>query len=154
MQLSERHLWRFSLIKHAAIPVLALVILLSACDGGTPATTSSTTSSTSTATTTSVDISKIPGNTLTTTEIQKNIVSAMNLFESGRGCPKPKIANVEITQPQKETNGPWTERWTVDRCGTLVPYVLIFTPDPKAGGAAFSIEPEKKQSAIPEPTPK
>jgi hypothetical protein len=137
------------LIKYAAIPVLALVIILSACNSSTPTPTS-----TPAATTPSFDISKIPGNTMTTAETQKNIVSALNLFEFGRGCPKPKIANVEITQQQKENNGPWTERWTIDRCGTAVAYILIFTPDPKAGGAAFSIEPEKKQTVIPEPAPK
>jgi hypothetical protein len=29
--------------------------------------------------------------------------------------------------------GPWSEQWTVDRCGTQVSYTIDFSPDPERG---------------------
>ncbi len=135
------------MIKYMAVLVIALVLLLPACNN------SNTTSPVATTSTSPLDMSKIQGETRTIAETQKNIVGALNIFESGKGCPSPRIAKVEITQQPKETDGPWTERWTIDRCGTMVAYILVFTPDLKAGGAAFSIELEKKQSTLPTQAP-
>jgi len=127
------------LIKHAVILLLALALVLSACNGGTQTTTPATTP-------TSVDASKIPGSTLTTADLQKNVVNALNLYESiaKSGCSNPRIASTEVTQKPAEANGTRVERWTVDRCGReTVAYAITFTPDPKSGGAALAIEREK-----------
>jgi hypothetical protein len=46
------------------------------------------------------------------------------------GCQKRKIASTEVTRPFRPGSqlpaGQWSERWTVDRCGVLVPYQVHY----------------------------
>jgi hypothetical protein len=131
--------WRSFLVKYSAILLLVLILVLSACGNGTPATS---------VTTPSFDIGKIPGETFTDANIQQNVVSGLNLYESTSksGCSNPRIAGVEIVQKPTEQNGPWIERWIIDRCGkTTVAYLITFTPDTKNGGASLSIALETKK---------
>jgi hypothetical protein len=127
------------LIKYSAIPLLVLILVLSACGNNTPVTP---------VTTASVDIGKIPGETFTDANIQQNVVSGLNLYESTSksGCSNPRIASTEIVQKPTEQNGVWIERWTIDRCGkTTVSYLITFTPDTKNGGAGLAIALETKK---------
>jgi hypothetical protein len=127
------------LIKYAAVPLLVLILVLSACGGSNPTTP---------VTTTPVDVGKIPGGTLTDANIQKNVVKALTLYESTSksGCSNPRIAGTEIVQKPSEQNGSWIERWTLDRCGKeTVSYLITFTPDTKTGGAGLAITLETKK---------
>lgn len=68
-------------------------------------------------------------------------------------CRDRRVASVEIlgelgVDAQGEWDGgPWTEQWTVDRCGALVPYTIEFSRAAD-GGTAFSL---RKQIAVSRP---
>ena len=60
-------------------------------------------------------------------------------------CPNRTIARIEVLEIRPR--GPdlgrasWTERWTVDRCGMLVPYTIDFTPTDDGGNDYAIREP-------------
>jgi hypothetical protein len=61
----------------------------------------------------------------------------------GEPCPDGRIQRVEVLEaPSFDSSGgwtgPWSERWTIYRCGETVPYVVDFTSD-GAGGTNFKL---------------
>jgi hypothetical protein len=62
------------------------------------------------------------------------------------GCQQKRFVKVEVTRlPTINTVGlegvaerKWTEQWTLDRCGSAVPYDVFFT-EVGDGGAYFSV---------------
>ena len=67
-------------------------------------------------------------------------------------CKDRRVASIELlevglTAEGEWDAGPWTERWTVDRCGTLVEYPIEFTPA-EGGGVDFRIRAD-----LPSPSP-
>jgi len=121
------------------------MVLLSAC-GTAPATTTKPTTQPITIEGGTVQGSMADANT------QTNVKNAVSLMETmaKSGCPNPRLVNAEVIQKPTAENGPWTERWNLDRCGkSTFSYTLTFTPDIKNGGAGFAIEPEKKAGPTP-----
>lgn len=67
---------------------------------------------------------------------EKTVSDQVLAFDSSReaggdaSCGSRKIASTEVTLPFERGSqgaaGYWTERWTVDRCGRLMPYVVSF----------------------------
>lgn len=63
-------------------------------------------------------------------------------------CQARKVINTEVLQPLeggavqdgRPIEGKWTERWTLDRCGKPIRYVVRFSTTPK--GTTFTAEPE------------
>jgi hypothetical protein len=76
---------------------------------------------------------------------EKTITDQVLAFDSAKevggdpGCGNRKIASTEVTIPFEPGNqgaaGQWSERWTVDRCGRLVPYLVHYmrAPDGHVG---------------------
>lgn len=57
-----------------------------------------------------------------------------------RECEDRRIVDTAILKlPRKPGRSPWTEKWTVDRCGELVFYKIRFTPTPDIGGTDFKV---------------
>jgi ABC-type Fe3+-citrate transport system substrate-binding protein len=128
---------RLSLIKYSLILILLFNILfVTGCDNTSPTTTTPPVTV----------VGDIPGETICDSELQKNVVNAITMFESfsNSNCENIAIADTKVTQQQTSENGIWIENWIVDRCGTEIVYTLTFTPS-KDGGAAFSVEQAKAQ---------
>lgn len=84
---------------------------------------------------------KLPGQSGANYILQRDASQFVMLLESAADntCKHSKIVNTEIIDyPKNPGKDPWTERWTVDRCGNLVYYKVVFTPSPE-GGTKFSV---------------
>jgi hypothetical protein len=82
---------------------------------------------------------KLPGKTLTDCILQQDIIAYIGISEEwyDRICKQHSIVNTEVINPTK------LERWTVSRCGKLIPYIITFTLSP-SGGTDFTIFVEPK----------
>lgn len=63
--------------------------------------------------------------------------------DGGDPCPDRRVTRLAVldspeVDEQGILQGPWSERWTVDRCGVEVAYVIEFRPADD-GGIAFEI---------------
>ena len=79
---------------------------------------------------------QLPGNTKADQVLQRDAARFVMLLESAEEsrCIRHKIVNTEVVEhPNNPGKDPWIERWTVDRCGSLVYYKVKFTPSPTAG---------------------
>jgi hypothetical protein len=75
----------------------------------------------------------IPGHTAADAGLKRDIVRNLNLLEYGAraDCAEPrKVINTEVVELQRRT-GTVVERWTVDRCGKLIKYLVQQTSLPK-----------------------
>jgi len=84
---------------------------------------------------------KLPGQSGASYLLQRDASQFVMLLESSADntCKQSKIVNTEIIDyPKNPGKDPWTERWTVDRCGSLVYYKVKFTPS-SGGGTDFSV---------------
>lgn len=66
-----------------------------------------------------------------------DLLLAMDASEKAGGDPRCRSRNVTTTEvlvpvelASQGVSGRWTERWTVDRCGVAVPYVVKFDRAP------------------------
>ncbi len=84
---------------------------------------------------------KFPGQSLASTQLQMDAMNLVLLREavSDNTCDKHKVINTEIIASPGTTGvSPWTERWTVDRCGKLIYYRINFVPNAQ-GGTGFDV---------------
>ena len=104
------------------------------------------------------------------TELQRDVQAQLLMAEGmreargmARPCQQLRLARVEILGSAESTGlpdgaapslqggpGSWRERWTLDRNGEIVSYVVTFAPDPK-GGTNLSVRfpPETVSSVGP-----
>lgn len=59
-------------------------------------------------------------------DLEKGVVQFDGKFEPD--CESRTVVDTEFLE--KYTNGTWSERWTVNRCGKLISYKLDFLPQP------------------------
>jgi hypothetical protein len=71
--------------------------------------------------------------------VQKDVFRVVQLFESRAGCETSKVTNTVVVDPLSQ--GKWSERWTVDRCGTQGSYLIDFMKG-KTGGTDFAVHKE------------
>lgn len=82
--------------------------------------------------------------------LQRDVLNyIVNIFEmiADTPCQDRRIANTEVTEPPHDLQwagetlvyGVWAERWSVDRCGTTVPYRVEYVYDAATGGTAFGV---------------
>jgi hypothetical protein len=84
---------------------------------------------------------QLPGNTMADPVLQRDAAQIVMLLESGEQsrCVQRKIINTEVTaRPTDPGKAPWIERWTVDRCGSLIDYQVKFIPS-ATGGTDVSV---------------
>lgn len=95
----------------------------------------------------------VPGNSLADRTLQRDTLAFLaqrDLFEAGpeARCRTRKVVATEVLEPvaggevegARPIAGRWMERWTLDRCGQAVPYVVQFTTSRK--GTTFIAEPQ------------
>ena len=96
----------------------------------------------------------VPGDTIADRTLQRDTLAFLaqrDLSEAGpeARCRSRKVVRTELLSPleggQVEDGRPiagqWVERWTLDRCGAPIPYVVRFNTTRK--GTTFVAEPQK-----------
>ena len=96
----------------------------------------------------------VPGNTIADRTLQRDTLAFLaqrDLSEAGpeARCRIRKVVATEVLVPldggqvegDRPIAGQWVERWTVDRCGASVGYVIRFTTTRK--GTTFVAEPHR-----------
>ena len=96
----------------------------------------------------------VPGNTIADRILQRDtlaFIAQRDLSEAGpeARCRTRKVAATEVLVPleggqvegDRPIAGQWVERWTLDRCGASVGYVIRFTTTRK--GTTFVAEPQR-----------
>jgi len=56
------------------------------------------------------------------------------------GCDQRKIVDTKVLELWPNRH-PRLERWTLDRCGTAIDYLVLFSPNGE-GGTNFAVRPE------------
>lgn len=84
---------------------------------------------------------KLPGQSGASSQLQVDTLQVIWIREAiaDSTCTSPKVINTEIIEtPSSPGIDPWTERWTIDRCGKPVYYRISFVPNPN-GGTDFDV---------------
>ena len=127
------------------LAVEALCFLFLGCTAQRPPQTASFTSST-----------KLPGHSLSSPLLQRDTLSYLLVTDkiaartTQAKCQDRTVVNTEvIEQPQdvrlegkRLLQGRWAERWTLNRCGTLILYRVAYTADEKAG-ISYDVTPDR-----------
>jgi hypothetical protein len=100
------------------------------------------------------EASKVPGDTIADRILQRDTLAFLtqrDLAEAGleARCRIRKVVATTVLEPLEESQvegdrpiaGRWVERWTLDRCGASVGYVIRFNTTRK--GTTFIAEPQK-----------
>ena len=100
-----------------------------------------------------VEATTVPGDTIADRTLQRDTLAFLaqrDLFEAGpeARCRLRKVVATEVLQPlqggqvqgERPIAGQWVERWTLDRCGAPVRYVVRFNTTAK--GTTFIAEPQ------------
>ena len=99
------------------------------------------------------DPATVPGATIADPTLQRDAVGflAQRDFSAAGAeetCQARKIVNTEVVQPpaggavkaEQPVDGQWVERWTLDRCGKPIRYLVRFNTTQK--GTTFTVEHE------------
>lgn len=79
---------------------------------------------------------KLPGGSIADVRLQQDILSTVWMLEGAwdNTCKERKVVDTMVTiSAQRPGIDPWTERWTVERCGKVIDYIVELTPGSKAG---------------------
>ena len=100
------------------------------------------------------DVAAVPGETIADGTLQRDTLAFLaqrDLSEAGpeARCRTRKVVGTELLAPleggqvegDRPIAGQWAERWTLDRCGASVGYVIRFTTTRK--GTTFVAEPQR-----------
>jgi hypothetical protein len=100
------------------------------------------------------EVATVPGATIADRVLQRDTLAFLtqrDLSEAGpeARCRARKVVATEVLTPleggqvegDRPIAGQWVERWTLDRCGASVGYVVRFNTTPK--GTTFIAEPQR-----------
>jgi hypothetical protein len=75
--------------------------------------------------------------------VKSDVMDVIHVLEtaSGQSCDERKLVKTEVVKRATAEDYTATERWTIDRCGKLIGYLVTFKPGPN-GGVDFSVRPE------------
>ena len=85
---------------------------------------------------------KLPGGSIADARLQQNALSAVWIMDtaSDNTCSQRKVVDTAVSITGQHAGvDPWTEKWTVDRCGKQIDYLVEFSPSPQ-GGTDFSVK--------------
>lgn len=85
----------------------------------------------------------VSGKTRASARVQSEVMDVIHVLEtaSGPSCDERKLVRTEMVKKATAEDYRAVERWTIDRCGKLVRYLVTFKPGP-SGGVDFSVRPE------------
>lgn len=86
----------------------------------------------------------IPGNTRASPAVQRDVLQMILVLDgaSGVNCDRHTVVKTEVVKTATADDYTAIERWTIDRCGTTVPYRVTFRPGPD-GKTDFSVHLER-----------
>jgi hypothetical protein len=86
----------------------------------------------------------MPQGTRASPKIQADVTEIISVLDSVRevNCDQRIVANREVVKRATEENYAAVERWTLDRCGKMVRYLITFKPG-SSGGVDFTVKPEE-----------
>lgn len=86
----------------------------------------------------------IPGNTKASPRLQQDTLQMIFILDgaSDQSCDRRKIVNTEVIKAAMAEDYTAIERWTLDRCGKVIPYRVTFSPG-ATGGTDFSVHLER-----------
>jgi len=85
-----------------------------------------------------------PEKTRASAKLQGDVMDIIRVLEAGgaEGCHERKLVDTEVVKKATAEDYAAVERWTIDRCGKPVRYLVTFKPGP-SGGVDFSVRPEE-----------
>jgi hypothetical protein len=85
-----------------------------------------------------------PEKTKASARIQSDVMDVIRVLEtaSSQNCDERRLARTEVVKRATADDYSAVERWTIDRCGKLVSYLVTFKPGAN-GGVDFSVRPER-----------
>jgi hypothetical protein len=77
----------------------------------------------------------VPGNTVATPLLQRDTLTIIDVIDGAEDttCVKRTVVNTETIKKPTRPDETGEERWTVDRCGKMIPYRVTFTPSTGGG---------------------
>ncbi len=95
-------------------------------------------------------VAGLPGETITDVTLQAdtlNFIVFQEMIAGETPCQDRRIANTEVIEAPHDLRwegetlmyGLWAERWSVDRCGTMVGYIVRYVFDAASGGTDISV---------------
>jgi hypothetical protein len=86
----------------------------------------------------------IPGNTRASPGVQRDVLQMILVLDgaSGVNCDRHSVQKTEVVKTATENDYTAIERWTIDRCGTIIPYRVTFILAPD-GKTDFSVHLER-----------
>jgi hypothetical protein len=85
---------------------------------------------------------KLPGGSIADPPLQQDVLPTVWTLDTvwDNACTQRKVVDTAVTvSGQRPGVDPWTERWTVERCGKRIDYVVEFAPSP-TGGTDFQVK--------------
>jgi hypothetical protein len=85
-----------------------------------------------------------PEKTRASARVQSDVMDVIQVLEtaSGPSCDERKLTKTEVVKRATADDYSAVERWTIDRCGKLVSYLVTFKRGAN-GGVDFSVRPER-----------
>ena len=85
-----------------------------------------------------------PQKTRASARVQSDVMDVIHVLEtaSGPSCDERKLVKTEVVKRATADDFSAVERWTIDRCGKLIGYLVTFKPGAN-GGVDFSARPER-----------
>jgi hypothetical protein len=86
----------------------------------------------------------VPGDTVASPLLQRDTLRIIIVMDGAedKTCPKRTVVNTESIKKPTRPDDTGEERWTVDRCGKAIPYLVTFRPSAR-GGTDISVKQEK-----------
>jgi hypothetical protein len=95
-------------------------------------------------------VAGLPGETIADVTLQAdtlNFIVFQEMIAGETSCQNRSIANTEVVEAPHDLRfegerliyGAWAERWTVDRCGNVVRYIVRYVFDAARGGTDVSV---------------
>jgi hypothetical protein len=85
-----------------------------------------------------------PEKTRASPKTQADVMEMIQVIEPalGSSCDERELVKTEVVKRASAEDYSAVERWTIDRCGKLVPYLVTFRPGLN-GGIEFSVRAER-----------
>jgi hypothetical protein len=85
-----------------------------------------------------------PQKTRASARVQSDVMDVIHVLEtaSGQSCDERKLVKTEVVKRATVEDYSAVERWTIDRCGKLIGYLVTFKPGAN-GGVDFSVRAER-----------
>jgi hypothetical protein len=86
----------------------------------------------------------VSGKTRASARVQSDVMDVIQVLEtaSGPSCDERKLTKTEVVKRATADDYSAVERWTIDRCGKLIGYLVTFKRGAN-GGVDFSVRPER-----------